>query len=64
MRHAHRAKDLAALATRAGLSGPSPDGYLQRCARGDMLTADTIKEVTARLKDPAPLRNLACNHVP
>lgn len=56
--HAYRAKDLAALATRAGMSGPSPDSHLQRCARGDMLTADTIQEVTARLKDPAPLRRL------
>lgn len=58
VRHAYRAKDLAALATRAGISGPSPDSHLQRCARGDMLTVDTIQEVTARLKDPAPLRNL------
>ena len=58
VRNAYRAKDLAALATRAGLSSPSPDSHLQRCARGDMLTADTIQEVTARLKDPTRLRNL------
>lgn len=58
VRHAYRAKDLSALATRAGLSSPSPDSHLQRCARGDMLTADTIQEVTARLKDPTRLRNL------
>lgn len=58
VRHAYRAKDLASLATRAGLSGPSPDSLLQRCARGDMLTAETIQRVTARLTDPMPLRNL------
>lgn len=58
VRHAYRAKDLASLATRAGLSGPSPDSHLQRCARGDMLTVKTIQGVTARLKDPAPLRDL------
>lgn len=58
VRHAYRAKDLTALATRAGLHGPSPDSHLQRCARGEMLTVDTIHAVTARLKDPKPLRNL------
>jgi|GEM_PF-2340244 len=58
VRHAYRAKDLASLATRAGLYGPSPDSHLQRCARGEMLTVDTIHAVTARLKDPVPLRNL------
>lgn len=58
VRHAYRAKDLAALATRAGLYGPSPDSHLQRCARGEMLTVDTIHAVTARLRDPVPLRNL------
>ena len=58
VRRAYRAKDLAALATRAGLSGPSPDSHLQRCGRGDMLTVNTIQQVTARLPDPRPLRNL------
>jgi hypothetical protein len=58
VRRAYRAKDLAALATRAGLSGPSPDSHLQRCGRGDMLTVNTIQMVTARLPDPMPLRNL------
>lgn len=59
VRSAYRAKDLAALATRAGLSGPSPDSHLQRCGRGEMLTAETIHDVTARLPNPQPLRNLA-----
>lgn len=58
VRGAFRAKDLASLATRAGLSGPSPDSHLQRCARGEMLTLDTIEEVTSRLNDPEPLRGL------
>lgn len=58
VREGYRAKDLAALATRAGLSGASPDSHLQRCARGDMLTFETIEDVTARLKDPKPLRML------
>ena len=58
VRHRYRAKDLASLATRAGMFGPSPDSHLQRCARGEMLTVDTINEVTTRLNDPKPLRNL------
>lgn len=58
VRNAYRAKDLAALATRAALPGPSPDSNLQRCARGEMLTADLIHQVTERLKNQKPLRNL------
>jgi len=54
----YRAKDLTALATRAGLIGPSPDSHLQRCARGEMLTVDTIQAVTARLPDRESLRKL------
>lgn len=58
MRGAYRAKDLTALAARAGLAGPSPDSHLQRCSRGEMLTAETIGELTARLAQPKPLRDL------
>lgn len=58
VRSAYRAKDLTALAVRAGMEGPSPDSHLQRCARGKMLTVETIQAVTARLKSPAPLRVL------
>lgn len=54
----YKAKDLTALATRAGLIGPSPDSHLQRCARGEMLTVDTIQAVTARLPNPKSLRTL------
>ncbi len=55
---AFRAKDLTALATRAGLAGPSPDSHLQRVSRGEMLTAETIECVTARLSQPKALRDL------
>lgn len=58
VRGAFRAKDLASLATRAGLLSASPDSHLQRCARGEMLTLETIQEVTSRLNDPEPLRKI------
>jgi hypothetical protein len=58
VRGAYRAKDLTALAARAGLAGPSPDSHLQRCSRGEMLTAETIGELTKRLPQPKPLRDL------
>lgn len=58
VQRAYRAKDLTALAARAGLTGPSPDSLLQRCGRGEMLTVDTINELTARLANPKPLRDL------
>jgi hypothetical protein len=57
-RAAWRAKDLTALATRAGMTGPSPDSHLQRCSRGEMLTVETIDQVTARLANRKPLRQL------
>lgn len=58
VRVAYRAKDLTALATRAGLDGPSPDNNLQRCSRGEMLTVETIDNLIERLEHPANLRNL------
>lgn len=58
VRVAYRAKDLTALAIRAGLAGPSPDSHLQRCSRGEMLTAETIGELTARLAQLKLLRDL------
>lgn len=53
---AYRAKDLTALAVRAGLEGQYPDSHLQRCSRGEMLTLETIEAVTARLANPEDLR--------
>ncbi|MES2943546.1 MAG: hypothetical protein V4772_11820, partial [Pseudomonadota bacterium] len=58
VRVAYRAKDLTALATRARLDGPSPDNHLQRCSRGEMLTVETINNLTERLEHSANLRNL------
>ena len=58
VRVAYRAKDLSALSTRAGMAGPSPDSHLQRCSRGEMLTAETIREVTALLAQPKLLRDM------
>ncbi|WP_198321019.1 hypothetical protein [Azohydromonas aeria] len=56
VQRAYRAKDLTALATRAGLDSQFPDSHLQRCGRGEMLTVDTITSVTARLRAPDTLR--------
>lgn len=56
VQRAYRAKDLTALATRAGLDGQYPDSHLQRCGRGEMLTVETIESVTARLAAPKVLR--------
>ncbi|MBL8307024.1 MAG: hypothetical protein JNM33_10030 [Rubrivivax sp.] len=56
VQRAYRAKDLTALAVRSGLEGQYSDSHLQRCARGEMLTAETIEEVTARLAKPDDLR--------
>ena len=58
VRSPYRARDLTALATRARMDGPSPDSLLQRVARGEMLTAETIQEVTESLNDRKPLRKL------
>jgi hypothetical protein len=58
VRKAYRAKDLTALATCAGMTRPSPDSHLQRCSRGEMLTVNTIRELTAELPQPKPLCNL------
>ncbi len=57
VRQAYRAKDLTALAVRAGLDGQFPDSHLQRCSRGEMLTVDMIEAVTARLPNPKSLRS-------
>lgn len=45
----YRAKDLTALAARAGLTGEWAPESLQRMSRGEMLTAEMIEEVTARV---------------
>lgn len=45
----YRAKDLTALAARAGLVGEWAPESLQRMSRGEMLTAEMIEEVTARV---------------
>lgn len=58
VREAYRAKDLTSLATCARMNGPSPDSHLQRCSRGEMLTVNTIFELTAKLPQPKPLRDL------
>ena len=57
VREAYRAKDLTALAARARLEDTQPE-TLQRCSRGEMLTVETIREVTAALANPQPLREL------
>ncbi|WP_343622277.1 hypothetical protein [Roseateles puraquae] len=49
VRKPYRAKDLTALAARAGLEGEWAPESLQRMSRGEMLTAEMIEEVTARV---------------
>lgn len=46
---AYRAKDLTALAARAGLEAHWAPESLQRMSRGEMLTAEMIEKLTARL---------------
>jgi len=58
VRRPYQAQSLTALATRAGMDGPSPDSLLQRVARGEMLTIETIQAVTARLPNAKPVRDL------
>ena len=57
VRKAYRAKDLTALSARARLENTQPE-TLQRCSRGEMLTVETIRELTGALADPHPLRDL------
>lgn len=59
VRKPYRAKDLTALAARAGLAREWAPESLQRMSRGEMLTAEMIEEVTARVPSRrAELRTL------